>query len=165
MKSFAPIDLNAVSVASPCSASWGGMEGDDKVRFCRACSRNVYNLSSLSYAEAEQQRRDREGRMCVRFFRRSDGTLLTSDCPVGARRLRLWFAGIWAAALAVAVLMVAITARFFREKPLPILPFELLRGDDGGGGIVMGEMVCPGDVDVNRDNQDQQRINGRNAAK
>jgi hypothetical protein len=27
-------------VASPCAASWGAMEGDGRVRFCRLCSLN-----------------------------------------------------------------------------------------------------------------------------
>jgi hypothetical protein len=27
--------------------------------------------------------------MCVRFYQRKDGTLLTADCPVGVRRKRL----------------------------------------------------------------------------
>src|SRR5581483_9913884 len=39
--------------------------------------------------------RDKEGRMCVRMYQRADGTVLTSDCPVGVRRERLR-ARIWA---------------------------------------------------------------------
>ena len=31
---------------------------------------------------------EREGSMCVRFFRRTDGTVLTADCPVGTKRKR-----------------------------------------------------------------------------
>ena len=27
-----------------------------------------------------------QGRLCVRFYRRADGTVLTQDCPVGLRR-------------------------------------------------------------------------------
>lgn len=29
---------------------------------------------------------DMEGDDCVRFYQREDGTVLTSDCPVGANR-------------------------------------------------------------------------------
>ena len=29
-----------------------------------------------------------EGRLCLRFFRRVDGTILTSDCPVGLQAIR-----------------------------------------------------------------------------
>jgi hypothetical protein len=59
------------------------MRGDDKVRFCDQCCLNVYNLSAMSRREAEDLVRQREGRLCVRFYRRADGTALTQDCPRG----------------------------------------------------------------------------------
>ena len=31
---------------------------------------------------------EREGRLCIRFYQREDGTVLTSDCPAGAGRPR-----------------------------------------------------------------------------
>jgi hypothetical protein len=84
--------LSRVSVASPCPASWDRMEGDDRVRYCSQCRLNVYNLSAMSAAEAEALVREREGRLCVRFYRRRDGTMLTSNCPVGVQRARRWVA-------------------------------------------------------------------------
>jgi hypothetical protein len=62
------------------------MDGDARVRFCRECNRNVYNLSAMTEREAQRVVAEREGRLCVRFYQRSDGTVLTSDCPVGAKR-------------------------------------------------------------------------------
>ena len=47
------ISLDSVSVASPCPASWEAMAGDDRVRSCGQCQRQVYNLSELSRSEAE----------------------------------------------------------------------------------------------------------------
>ncbi len=72
-----------VQVASPCPASWDQMQGDDKVRFCGECRLHVYNLSAMSRREAEEMVRNKEGRLCVRFFQRADGTVLTQDCPRG----------------------------------------------------------------------------------
>jgi hypothetical protein len=72
-----------VQVASPCPASWDQMDGDDKVRFCALCRLNVYNLSAMSRHEADDLVRNREGRLCVRFYQRPDGTVLTQDCPRG----------------------------------------------------------------------------------
>jgi hypothetical protein len=80
--------LNDVSIAAPCKASWDAMVGDEHVRFCGRCEKNVYNLSSLPREEAEALLAAREGKMCVRLFQRDDGTVLTSDCPVGATRRR-----------------------------------------------------------------------------
>lgn len=61
------------------------MVGDDRVRHCAECKLNVYNLSAMTRREAEELIASREGRLCVRFFRRPDGTILTRDCPVGFR--------------------------------------------------------------------------------
>lgn len=74
-----------IRVASPCSASWDAMDGDDRARFCVHCTKNVYDLSAMSRAEAEALVRGKEGRLCVRFYRRADGTVLTDNCPVGLR--------------------------------------------------------------------------------
>jgi hypothetical protein len=52
-------------------------------RFCGECKLNVYNLSGMTRAEAEDLLAASEGRLCVRFYKRSDGTVLTRDCPVG----------------------------------------------------------------------------------
>jgi hypothetical protein len=78
--------LSRIDVASPCTASWNDMAGDDNVRFCGLCSKNVYNLSALTAEAATNLILEREGEICGRFFRRADGTVLTADCPVGVQR-------------------------------------------------------------------------------
>jgi hypothetical protein len=80
--------LDEIHVASPCRASWERMRGNDHVRHCAQCDKNVYNLSGMTRAEAEALVRRTEGELCVRFYRRSDGTTLTQDCPVGLAALR-----------------------------------------------------------------------------
>ena len=68
------------------------MAGDDRVRFCGHCAKDVYDLSALGREEAEallraSRRPDTERLgVCVRLYRRTDGTVLTADCPDGARR-------------------------------------------------------------------------------
>jgi hypothetical protein len=81
--------LENLRIATPCSADWDEMRGDERVRFCGRCEKNVYNLSAMSRQEGEALVREKEGRMCVRLYQRQDGTVLTSDCPVGVRRERL----------------------------------------------------------------------------
>jgi len=95
-------------IASPCKAPWENMDGDERVRFCRECNRNVYNLSAMTEREAQRVVAEREGRLCVRFYQRRDGTVLTSDCPVGAKRS--FFVSGARAALAVAGVAAGITA-------------------------------------------------------
>jgi hypothetical protein len=80
--------LNRVRVAAPCKADWDQMIGNERVRFCSQCSLNVFNLSSMNRSEAESLIARTEGRLCVRFYRRSDGSIITKDCPVGLRAIR-----------------------------------------------------------------------------
>ena len=80
--------LEGVRVAAPCPADWDKMVGDERIRFCHQCELNVYNLSGMSKREAEALVANAEGRLCVRFYRRADGTILTNNCPVGLRALK-----------------------------------------------------------------------------
>jgi hypothetical protein len=91
--------LSRVKIASPCSADWEQMLGDGRRRFCAECELNVYNLSGMTKREAEELLNQTEGRLCVRFYRRADGTILTQDCPVGWRALRRRLSRITTAAL------------------------------------------------------------------
>jgi hypothetical protein len=80
--------LNNIRIASPCSADWAGMIGTERKRYCGECKLNVYNLSGMPSKEAEDLLRQSEGRLCVRFYRRVDGTILTKDCPVGWAKVK-----------------------------------------------------------------------------
>jgi hypothetical protein len=80
--------LDDLRIAAPCSADWSYMLGDERVRFCGQCEKNVYNLSEMTRAEAEALLAAKEGKLCVRYYRRTDGTILTTDCPVGTQRRR-----------------------------------------------------------------------------
>lgn len=75
--------LDHIKVASPCPANWNEMRGDERRRYCTECKLNVYNLSDMTRREAENFIINAEGRVCVKFYRRADGTVLTKDCPVG----------------------------------------------------------------------------------
>jgi hypothetical protein len=88
--------LDEVRVASQCNANWNEMVGDDKSRFCGKCEKNVFNLSAMSREEAELLMLEKEGNLCIRLYRRKDGTVLTQDCPVGVRKKRLRLVGVLA---------------------------------------------------------------------
>ena len=80
--------LDNLKIASPCSADWNAMQGDERKRYCGECRLNVYNLSGMTRYDAEHLLRLSEGRLCVRYFLRADGTVLTRDCPVGWARVK-----------------------------------------------------------------------------
>lgn len=80
--------LEQVRVAAPCPADWGKMAGDERMRYCDSCSLHVYNLSGMTRREAEALVTSAEGRLCVRFYQRADGTIITRNCPVGLSAIK-----------------------------------------------------------------------------
>jgi hypothetical protein len=80
--------LDNLRVASPCPAEWSKMTGDERVRSCGDCNKNVYNLSDMTRDEAQALIIEKEGKLCVRYFQRSDGTILLKDCAIGVKRKR-----------------------------------------------------------------------------
>jgi hypothetical protein len=95
--------LDYVSVAAPCNIGWDNMIGNERVRFCGQCSLNVYNLSAMTRSEAERLLSQAEGRLCVRYYRRADGTILTKNCPVGLRALKRRLSRIATASISAAL--------------------------------------------------------------
>jgi Carboxypeptidase regulatory-like domain len=92
--------LDRLRIASPCPARWEQMNGDDRARFCELCNLHVYNIAELTAREAKSLIANTEGRICARLYRRSDGTVITKDCPVGLRAIRRRVARIAGAAFA-----------------------------------------------------------------
>lgn len=106
-----------IKIASPCTASWAGMKGDHRARFCEKCSKHVYNLSGMTATEAAALIQAREGRLCVRVFQRADGTVLHGkDCPVGIARYRQRMRAFWGASVSAVVLIFA-HVRAFAASP------------------------------------------------
>jgi hypothetical protein len=113
--------LDRVSVASPCPARWEDMAGDAVTRHCDSCELEVHNLSAMTRVEANAFLQSRaEGRVCARFYRRADGTILTRDCPVGlsAARARAFRAAGRAAAALVMLLGGGVLADQAARGPL-----------------------------------------------
>jgi hypothetical protein len=110
--------LERLEVASPCTASWQNMRGNEQVRYCSECKRNVYNLSAMTGGEALELVQQHESNLCVRFYRRKDGTVLTADCPVGrARAGNQWL--MRAGALIVALFACLALSSPFSTEPRP----------------------------------------------
>jgi hypothetical protein len=80
--------LDDLRVAAPCDVSWDEMEGNGRARHCARCKKPVFNISAMTRADAQLFLLERVHGACVHFYRRADGTILTSDCPVGQRMRR-----------------------------------------------------------------------------
>lgn len=122
--------LNNINIASPCPANWDEMYGDNRKRFCGDCKLNVYNLSGMTKADAEALVTNAEGRLCVRYFQRADGTVITADCPVGwakvKQRTRIYATAV--ASLLIALFSGVLFVSLFSTKKVSIgrllIPFS-----------------------------------------
>ncbi len=108
--------IEKLRVASPCSVAWEAMAGDERVRHCDSCRLNVYNTAEMTRAEVEAMVLGREGRLCVRMYRRADGTVLTKDCPVG---LRAYARRVGRLATAAAGAVFALCTAAVAQNPRP----------------------------------------------
>ena len=103
----------------------GGLGPDDRLtatRFCAQCNLNVYNLSGMTRNEAESLIARNEGRLCVRFYRRADGSIITTDCPLGLRAIRDRVS-YWTKAIIAAILTFLATVGFYRLSEIrPFAP-------------------------------------------
>jgi hypothetical protein len=84
------------------------MVGDERVRHCAECKLNVYNLSAMTERQVQALIAGSRGkRLCTRFYRRHDGTVLTQDCPWSLRAMRRRASRI-AAAFMAAMMSVGV---------------------------------------------------------
>lgn len=94
--------------------NWEQMRGDDRTRFCSLCSLHVYNIAELTRKQAVALISETEGRICARIYRRSDGTVITKDCPIGLRAIRRRVARTAGAVFAT---IVTLSTSVFGQKP------------------------------------------------
>jgi hypothetical protein len=85
------------------------MRGDALSRFCSHCSKHVYDISQLTRSAAETLILEKEGRLCVRYYRRSDGRIMTQDCVAKSRFRK---PAVFSAIVAFLVMVTLLIFRF-----------------------------------------------------
>jgi len=118
-------------IASPCNASWDDMVGDDRVRHCKGCDKDVYNLSGMTRVDAEALLVARGVDVCIRFYQRADGTLMLRDCEIKRGRTSRIAAAVGIAALALG----ATACMGKRAMPKPRIVAVGDRVDHGDGTL------------------------------
>ncbi len=136
--------LDNLHVAAPCKADWAKMTGDDRARHCAQCDKNVFDLSSLTRPEAEALIISKEGKLCVRFYQRADGTVLTADCPDGLvrrnRKRRVMAAAFGAMGAAAALAGLRHRAVVYPTMGAVAMPVQ---PDNGRGQALVEPAVEP----------------------
>lgn len=98
--------LDRIQIKKPCNSDWDSMLGNDQVRFCEHCALTVHDLSQMTRKRARRLIAKSNGRICVRYTRRPDGSLVTRAMPqklfrIGRRASRI-AAGAFSATLSLA---------------------------------------------------------------
>jgi hypothetical protein len=125
------INEDEIRVASPCHARWEDMGGDEQARFCRQCSKNVFNLSAMTRVQIADLIREKEGKFCGRFYRRADGRMLTADCPSRLRQMRERLARIGGALCALALSLLGCSRQASQPRA------------GNTGHVLMGDVALP----------------------
>jgi hypothetical protein len=119
------------------------MVGDDRVRYCKACEKSVYNLSALTRRQAEVLVAEHGGKLCARIYQRPDGSILTQNCPEGIRGLTAKITrragAVLSAMLSVGTLAAQSQATPASQIPEPgksLVQIEAVPGDSVLTGIV-----------------------------
>jgi hypothetical protein len=102
--------IDNVRVKDPCTQAWDEMVGNDKVRFCTHCAKDVNNLSAMTRKEAVRLVRKSGGSLCIRYVQRP-GTkapmFAEQLTQITRRRIPLMAAGVMSASLSLATLTYA----------------------------------------------------------
>jgi hypothetical protein len=136
--------LDNIRVATPCSADWAKMTGDERSRACGDCNKNVYNISNLTREEAQALIVEKEGKLCVRYYKRHDGTILLKDCSIGVgqkRKRKLIAAGAAALLAGIGGWIVLASRKTEAVEPGCNLPLSYMR--EGEATTVTAQETAP----------------------
>jgi hypothetical protein len=70
-----------MAIPNPCPMDWNAMAGDDRVRHCSSCLKNVHDLTAMSPDVVASLIQSESAGLCVRVWKGADGTLNVSGCP------------------------------------------------------------------------------------
>jgi Carboxypeptidase regulatory-like domain/Ankyrin repeats (3 copies)/Ankyrin repeats (many copies) len=69
--------LDSIDVKTPCSESWDEMTGNEQIRFCSHCAKDVHKLTEMTRKQARKLVTKSEGGICIQYRRRPDGRIDT----------------------------------------------------------------------------------------
>lgn len=134
-------DINTLRVASPCSVGWQTMTGDERIRHCHSCQLNIYNTAEMTKNEVEDLILKRDSRLCIRLYRRADGTVITKDCPVGLRAYQKRIARFGGATLTAILGLFSVSFGQNETKSVHASKVQISSTSNGNQKIVEGELT------------------------
>jgi ankyrin repeat protein len=145
--------VDRISVKDPCSQDWETMKGNDRVRFCDHCAKNVNNLSTVTRKEAKRIVRGSGGNICIRYIKHPEtGQPVYLDQFIQLRRRApLIAAGVVSASMSLSSLSYAqggavrseTAVEASRDRIVGNASEEDRPGKDVKRGVVRGTIVDP----------------------
>ena len=112
--------LDSINVKSPCNESWNEMTGNEQVRFCSHCAKDVHDISAMTRAKAEKLVKDSNGKLCVRYVKNPAGKLITAPPKFTQIKRRATIAaGVLATSLTFSALTYAQGEPILRKTNSP----------------------------------------------
>ena len=101
--------IDSIRVNDPCNENWDEMTGNDRVRFCSHCSKNVNDISKLTRKHALRLVRESNGQLCVRYVQhpKTKAPIFADRLYQISRRAPLMAAGVMTASLSLATMTYA----------------------------------------------------------
>lgn len=144
--------LDQVRIAAPCGESWEAMDGNARTRFCAGCGHHVHNLSAMSRAEAQDVLARADGRVCIRFHPKPNGSPMTSEDvaafqnqPTAPVRPANW-PRRWAAAASWAVALLTAGLGGARANVASTHPYARSQAKPGHGLTASGPLYRLGRI-------------------
>src|SRR5688500_3875006 len=102
--------IDSIRVQNPCSENWDEMTGNERVRFCSHCAKDVNNISEMTRKEAIRLVRRSGGSLCIRYLQQPEtkAPIFAGDpVQITRRRVPLMAAGVMTASLSLSTLAYA----------------------------------------------------------
>lgn len=143
--------LNHFHIAEPCSEEWDSMTGNDRVRFCSHCAKDVNNISTMTRRSARRLVQTSGGKLCIRYIAHPKTRRPIFAAPLTQITRRV--PGLAAGAVSTSI---ALSTGVFAQGEVAALPVVIpsVSGESvpgghrripeaGGSGKVFGTVVDP----------------------
>src|SRR5436190_304456 len=160
--------IDSVEVKSPCTEDWEKMHGNDRVRFCDHCAKDVKNLSAVTRKEAMRLVRASGGNLCIRYMQDpvTKRPLFAEQLLQITRRTPSLAAGVMTASMSLSTLTYAQSESIPKpfSEPVASCPDKAINAEqaaistgkirgtvtDPNGAVIPSASVTIAGIDANR---------------
>src|SRR5215213_2596864 len=130
--------IDSIRVADPCTENWDEMTGNERVRFCSHCAKDVNNISEMTRKEVTRLVHRSNGKLCVRY--RTDPK---TNSPIFSERVSAFARHSVAAGVVGASLLTAGAYAQTEGSPQPLVQIERTEKSGDASSKISGYVTDP----------------------